>query len=166
MRFAIYCYIRLLYNGTRLYVIQLNDHHIIYVIDINTCWLTCFIMTKILNMFREMVFFTDTSKYPLVCELLFLLPPFKLLIPHRLSLWLVMISSVSSLTILLVDQSIFPGQWQHPTFFIELWSDSQLPEFTLIYIWRLVCQKQVSRAGTSNYIPQILWDVITCLCPW
>ena len=33
-------------------------------------------------------------------------------------------------------------------------------------IWRLVCQKQVSRAGTSNYIPQHLWDVITCLCPW
>ena len=23
-----------------------------------------------------------------------------------------------------------------------------------------------SRAGTSNYIPQILWDVITCPCPW
>ena len=30
----------------------------------------------------------------------------------------------------------------------------------------LVCQKQVSRARTSNYIPQILWDVITCPCPW
>ena len=27
-------------------------------------------------------------------------------------------------------------------------------------------QKQVSRAGTSNYIPQILWDVFTCPCPW
>ena len=27
---------------------------------------------------------------------------------------------------------------------------------------RSVCQKQVSRADTSNYIPQILWDVITC----
>ena len=27
-------------------------------------------------------------------------------------------------------------------------------------------QKQVSSAGTSNYIPQILWDVITCSCPW
>ena len=23
-----------------------------------------------------------------------------------------------------------------------------------------------SRSGTSNYIPQILWDVITCPCPW
>ena len=29
-----------------------------------------------------------------------------------------------------------------------------------------VCQKQVSRAGTSNYIPQILWNVITYSCPW
>ena len=27
-------------------------------------------------------------------------------------------------------------------------------------------QKQVSRAGTSNYIPQYLWDMITCPCPW
>ena len=25
---------------------------------------------------------------------------------------------------------------------------------------------QVSRAGTSNYILQILWGVITCPCPW
>ena len=30
----------------------------------------------------------------------------------------------------------------------------------------VLCQKQVSRAGTSNYIPGILWDVITCPCPW
>ena len=29
-----------------------------------------------------------------------------------------------------------------------------------------MCHKQVSRAGTNNYIPQILWDVITCPCPW
>ena len=27
-------------------------------------------------------------------------------------------------------------------------------------------KKQVSRAGSSNYIPQYLWDVITCPCPW
>ena len=37
---------------------------------------------------------------------------------------------------------------------------------TPIEIWGVLCQKQVSRAGTSNYIPQILWDVITCPCPW
>ena len=30
----------------------------------------------------------------------------------------------------------------------------------------VLCQKQVSMAGTSNYILQILWDVITCPCPW
>ena len=36
---------------------------------------------------------------------------------------------------------------------------------TIIYL-RNVCQRQVSRAGTSNYIPHILWDVITCPCPW
>ena len=33
-------------------------------------------------------------------------------------------------------------------------------------MWRLVYQKQVSRAGTSNYIQQYLWDVITCPRPW
>ena len=27
-------------------------------------------------------------------------------------------------------------------------------------------EQQVTRAGTSNYIPQYLWDVITCPCPW
>ena len=32
---------------------------------------------------------------------------------------------------------------------------------------RRVCQKQISKAGISNYIPQILWDVIlTFSCPW
>ena len=35
------------------------------------------------------------------------------------------------------------------------------------HTWGLTgCQKQVSRAGTSNYIPQYLWDVITCPCSW
>ena len=28
----------------------------------------------------------------------------------------------------------------------------------------MLCQKQ-TRAGTSNYFPQTLWDVITCPCP-
>ena len=32
--------------------------------------------------------------------------------------------------------------------------------------WELVCHKHVLRAGTSNYIPWILWDVISCPCPW
>ena len=34
-----------------------------------------------------------------------------------------------------------------------------------MYIWWLVCQKQVSGAGTSNYIPKIPWNLITCPCP-
>ena len=29
-----------------------------------------------------------------------------------------------------------------------------------------VCQKQVERAGTNDYIPQILWDVIICSSHW
>ena len=33
-------------------------------------------------------------------------------------------------------------------------------------IWGLVCEKQVSRAGTSNYILLYLWYVITCSRPW
>ena len=28
------------------------------------------------------------------------------------------------------------------------------------YIWGVWCQRHLSRAGTSNYIPQYLWDVI------
>ena len=32
------------------------------------------------------------------------------------------------------------------------------------YKW-VLCQKQLARAGTRNYIPQYLWDVITCPCP-
>ena len=30
--------------------------------------------------------------------------------------------------------------------------------------WRLAYQGRVSKAGKSIYIPQLLWDVITC--PW
>ena len=33
-------------------------------------------------------------------------------------------------------------------------------------IWELACQKQVSRTGASYYIPQYVWDVITCHCHW
>ena len=35
-----------------------------------------------------------------------------------------------------------------------------------MHIWGLLCQKRISRAGTSNYTPQHLWGVITCPCPW
>ena len=38
---------------------------------------------------------------------------------------------------------------------------------SLCHIWRVVCQKQVSRTWTSINIPQIQWDVITYPChPW
>ena len=30
----------------------------------------------------------------------------------------------------------------------------------------VLCQKWVSRARTTNYIPQCPWDVITCPCLW
>ena len=30
----------------------------------------------------------------------------------------------------------------------------------------LMCQKQVSRTGTSSQIPQLLWDAITSPCLW
>ena len=33
-------------------------------------------------------------------------------------------------------------------------------------ISEVFCQKQVTMAGTSNYITQYMCDVITCLCPW
>ena len=45
-----------------------------------------------------------------------------------------------------------------------IWYPFLLPSCAVT--WGLVCQKQVSRAGTSNYIRQTLWDVITCPCPW
>ena len=35
-----------------------------------------------------------------------------------------------------------------------------------IDLWGCLCQTQVSKAGTSNYIPQLLWNVITCPDPW
>ena len=33
-------------------------------------------------------------------------------------------------------------------------------------IWGVLCQKQVTRAGPVNYVPQYLWDVIICSCLW
>ena len=36
----------------------------------------------------------------------------------------------------------------------------------VIEVWGVLSQKQVSRAGKSNYIPHELWDVITCPWPW
>ena len=36
----------------------------------------------------------------------------------------------------------------------------------LYVISGVLCQMQVSRTETNNYIPQFLWDVITCPWPW
>ena len=47
---------------------------------------------------------------------------------------------------------------------IDTSSDTQI--YGPINKWGVLCQKQVARAGTSNHIPHILWDVITCPCPW
>ena len=33
-------------------------------------------------------------------------------------------------------------------------------------LWSHCYEKRVSGTGTSNYILQYLWDVITCPCPW
>ena len=46
--------------------------------------------------------------------------------------------------------------------------DANVWIFHVMYfiIWGVLCQKQVSKTGTSNYITQYLWDVITCPCPW
>ena len=33
-------------------------------------------------------------------------------------------------------------------------------------IWEILCQNKVSRTGTSNCFPYILWDVITCPYFW
>ena len=39
-------------------------------------------------------------------------------------------------------------------------------KLSAILNWGVLRQKQVSRTGTSNYIPQYPWDVINCLCLW
>ena len=49
--------------------------------------------------------------------------------------------------------------WSNPTTLQD--GRDAFTSLFLFFFWR-----QVSRAGTSNYIPQILWDVISCFCPW
>ena len=46
---------------------------------------------------------------------------------------------------------------------IQYMSDTEPPHKN---IWVLVCQIQVWRTGTSNYITHMVWNVITCPCPW
>ena len=61
----------------------------------------------------------------------------------------------------------WPQQWFKMTKRPQKWLE-------INEIWFSICCLPVksvvleagSRAGTSNDIPQILWDVITCPCPW
>ena len=50
-----------------------------------------------------------------------------------------------------------PWGWWFETPSLSLWRHC--------YVWK-TCQKQVSRTGVSYYIPQYVWDVITCHCHW
>ena len=59
-----------------------------------------------------------------------------------------------------------PWGWWFDTPSCSLWrhcNDSFVPT---ALNWQPGCQKRVTRAETSNYIPQYLWDVIICPCPW
>ena len=48
----------------------------------------------------------------------------------------------------------------------QKWPSPLVIWFMAPYEGGLVCQNRVTRTETSNYIPQYLWDVITCPCPW
>ena len=48
-----------------------------------------------------------------------------------------------------------------PLLFISITSDT----VQRAHISGLLCQRQVSRAGTSKYIPHYLWNVMTYSCP-
>ena len=58
-----------------------------------------------------------------------------------------------------IDVHVF----QKPHYFQEPGAWRQADKNDYFQIWRLVCQMLVFRAGTSNYTPQILGDVIICL---
>ena len=55
--------------------------------------------------------------------------------------------------------------WEYHMLFLLHWFVNMYYNW-LHFTWGFVWQKQVSGAGTSNYIPQYLWDVIICLSPW
>ena len=60
------------------------------------------------------------------------------------------------------NDNLHCGQWW------QSWhsENCQFSVYDVIYddIWGLASQKQASRVGISNYIPQYLWDVISCPC--
>ena len=61
-------------------------------------------------------------------------------------------------------EELYPRCLTGDVFYVgRLWWRWSLLLIELHRCW-LVCQKQVSRAGISEYIPHYLWDIITC--PW
>ena len=56
------------------------------------------------------------------------------------------------------------GLIQKKRYFVKIISEN-IDKSRKFKLWRPVYQKRVSGAGTSNYTPQYLWDVITCPCP-
>ena len=51
-------------------------------------------------------------------------------------------------------------------FLFLLYKVTQTIHVNYLSIWGVLWQKQVSRSGPSNYITQILWDVIICPDSW
>ena len=44
-------------------------------------------------------------------------------------------------------------------------ADTHVEYVCVCCTWLLVSQKQVSKAGTRDYTPQYMWNLITCPCP-
>ena len=88
-----------------------------------------------------------------------------------------------SVFVLLMTSVTFDFWWRHnnKTIFSEISTKFHETRPTSLYvdlrywvsfmnsdpdIYGVVCQEQVSKAGASNYTPQILCDVIICPCLW
>ena len=63
--------------------------------------------------------------------------------------------------IILLNIQILHKTWIQFMTFLSIYWERQYE-----FIWGPVCQKQVSRAETCDYIPQYMWDVIICPCLW
>ena len=63
-----------------------------------------------------------------------------------------------------LNSRLIKSQISTNNFFCNVYLKAELRWFH--YYIRVFCHKQISRPGTSNYIPQILWNIITCPWPW
>ena len=60
-----------------------------------------------------------------------------------------------------------PQTWQYHSIFSPILQIQAYKYYLFKYlIWGGLCQKNVSKARTSNYLPRYLWYVISCPCPW